>query len=233
MTIIRRIQRQKHKLGSLPVVRKIFRQGSEYICALCRRCYTNEPEALQCLNRCWTNTISLPPVVQIFKKSKESFKCRYCSRSYDLEKKALDCANDCLGHRKECHRNDIKIYKLPVESIEHHQFSLNVQKVKVETQHISRFKLRRFEDRDEKPNVTTKNDEAVKESENQSPTESTESSNKVIRRHKDEFVKGPFVRKDAKYECNLCHELYFTKIEVEKCFNEHFDEQGLEVLNEN
>lgn len=49
------------------------------------------------------------------------------------------------------------------------------------------------------------------------------------RRHRNEF-KEIFVRKDAKYECRVCLSQFFTKMEVEACFDKHFDEEGNEIL---
>ena len=48
---------------------------------------------------------------------------------------------------------------------------------------------------------------------------------------KDSF-ESFWVRKDAKYECRFCHTQFFTRIEVEKCFNDHFDESGIEIAKE-
>ena len=235
MAMIRRFVRARrpHQLGSMPIVRKIFRQHDSYICALCRTSHQSEDQALHCLNRCWGKTLRLPPVVQIKQKAGMAYKCRFCSRIYKGEQEATACAHDCLDSRKQCHKNDILLYELPAEDIDHHKFTMTVQKVKVQTQQVSRFNLKRFSDEEEKKEDKPEDVEQEEASISQEMSEEEENAApEDKRRTKDDFPKGAFIRNEAKYECNLCHELYFTKIEVEKCFNDHFDEDGKEILGE-
>ncbi len=46
-------------------------------------------------------------------------------------------------------------------------------------------------------------------------------------RHKDSFPKQ-WSRQDAKYQCRYCNKRFYTKQEVEDCFNGHFNEDGYE-----
>jgi hypothetical protein len=46
-------------------------------------------------------------------------------------------------------------------------------------------------------------------------------------RHIGSFSK-PWIRKNEKYQCRFCSELYYTRMEVENCFKGHFGEDGYE-----
>lgn len=249
----------KQRAGKMPVIRKIFRQGKDYFCGLCHRSHDREDDALFCLNSCWTAVLALPAVIHDEKR--KEFKCRFCSRTFPEEQTALECARDCRDEYRKRHYVDVKLFELPPEEISYRKFELTTVKTKMKRDFVSKIKWKRSspteqgasESEENQPvsadvpvdkgqpseGETTPEVSATAPSETLDPRDqepgeeipdSEAASSEPKRRNKSSFAKT-WVRKDAKYQCMCCLQDYFTRIEVEKCFDGHFDEEGKEILD--
>lgn len=209
--------------NDLPVVRKVFRQNGEFICGICRQHHDRRENAFKCLDQCWNEVLQSTPVVGTFRGRNKAFKCRFCCRVYIEEKEAMACAMECIELRKSQHYASMKIAKVPANKFhsraKYHFVSF--QKGEIKSDYVSRFNLRR------KGTSSAVQVETHIEEENDS-TEETKDTVAPPKKTKADYPK-PFIRNHAKYECMYCHELYFTKIEVDKCFNGHFDSDGVEI----
>lgn len=226
----------RHDIERLPTIRKVFRQGNQFICGICRTKHDSEKKCVKCLGQCWLDVLALSPVVQYVFRNKLVFKCRFCCRKYTEEASAQSCADECRGNRDITHKKDMKIYGMPLDQIGKRKFDPQKLLNPLRSQSVSRFNfVRGGQPQMVVPRIGSKTIEA----DESIPVEADESTEaempmeepkkEVPRRHRSEFKKEWF-RKDAKYECGFCHELYFTRLEVEQCFGGHFDEEGLEIL---
>lgn len=214
------------------------------VCSLCRSPHPTEEKAIKCLNTCWDQVLKLPPVIYSESTKGPKFKCRFCSRLHQTKQEAFDCATDCVTAKNALHQRDLGYYEQPLRDFKRHKLTFSTHRSQVAVQHISRFQLKRnassqsgedhesagvYMPDEQSPQVVS--DEVTQLAKDEIQTDDLKETQPVNRRHRSEFGKGSWRRNEAKYECNYCHDLYFTKIEVEKCFNAHFDEEGREILD--
>ncbi len=236
------------QLGDIPTIRSIIRQGNLFICGLCRSNHDVQGRAVACLNRCWLKVNRLEPAVPVYTRPKfqgmkpklEGHKCRYCSRIYNHMDEAVACAMDCRTTKKHGHKIDLQVFEMKAEDLEVEPFEFaTFSSAPVNKEVHSRFNLRRRTKSEIEEKKAAEEAEKQKNEEANSQQDSTASKDskkdsqapeKPKQRKKSEF-KSASIRKDAKYQCVVCKELYFTKIETEGCFNNHFDEDGLEILD--
>ncbi|SMF33904.1 hypothetical protein [Pseudobacteriovorax antillogorgiicola] len=199
-----------------PIFRKIFRHGHYFLCGICRTEYHNRVDANNCLNHCWYALKEQYPliVVRDFVHGR-LFRCQYCFRLYKTEDAGLECARRCTDGREKRHVQEQLASDLPISVKPRRKFRLVKMVPQEETLQAAPAPTPQAPPPPE-PEPEIPEEPAVKE-----PT--------IIKRHKSEFPKN-WIRDGAKYKCKFCNELYYTKVEVEKCFNDHFDAQGYEKL---
>ena len=222
---------KQHTFGDLPTVRSVFRQGDKFICGLCRKNYPTQRHAIGCLNNCWLKIGQMDPTVPVIKRRKlRGHKCRYCSRIYQHLDEATECAFDCRSQRKERHQNDLQMLEMKPEELNKKAFEFqSFTQAPVNTEVFSRVKWTTKEESEEENPQTPETGEEETQETQEEPLEEGEQLpvEEDTRQKKSDFQK-PVVRKDEKYQCSFCKELYFTKMETEQCFNGHFDEEGFE-----
>lgn len=224
-----------------PTVRRVLKLGGHAVCGLCRCRYKDLADAQHCLLSCWDRVLHSYPLIHRvtgykpttgIDSSKSVFRCRFCSRDYYTEQEGLSCARNCL---KIAHDNMTRAHNLPPSELPEktrRTFGSDEQKVKIE--YISKYNFKRKTPEPEPevveeldvPNIMDSGDPHSHEGYQPKSVEGIEAPKEE--RNKD-FYPKPFLRQNAKYRCAYCLTDFFTKMEVEQCFDSHFDEQGKEL----
>lgn len=233
----------------------MFQQGDTFICGLCRSKHKNRADAWECLQHCWLEIQEINPLVKRRVIGKGTvYRCRFCSRDYTDQNEAMACAADCKVKRKEQYEKQMAAVRV-VDNIQPKKINSNVdpeainRKIRLEKISKMRYNLKR-RSKDEEiipspteeileqapkakeapppPKAEPQVEEPVPEVTEPTPEQEAESK-KLVR--KSDFDSQWF-RKDAKYCCRFCSSEFFTKVEVEACFNGHFDENGIEIPQE-
>ncbi len=208
----------------LPVIRKVICRDDAFVCSICRTEYSSKVDANNCLNHCWFDIQDLYPVVlRKINGRRVVFRCHFCCRDYKDESEALSCARRCQNDRNNLHVREQLINDLPIEA---------------PTQRPSRIRLVAMKLPPSKPVKSRPIEESTEMVDEQLHVETETSEQEAVenlseqappRRTKADFPKQ-WVRMDAKYQCRYCNALFYTKMEVEACFNNHFDEEGFEKM---
>lgn len=233
--------RSQHILQNPPILR-VLRKDGLHLCGICRAAYHHHTAAVSCLNRCWKQISEEGQgITLITDLGQEKYLCLFCFRSYRLPGEAQACAEDC------CSKGIKKLQQLHLLP----QGATEVRPKRI-FQPLTAVSLRpaarqrrilgkptavadgtardhETELADIKPtggnaDAAAGQAEGAVEQEKiaVNPTKAVKEHKK---RHRDEFPKQ-FARANAKYMCLVCNTEYFTRAEVEACFNGHFDEQG-------
>ena len=207
------------KQAKTPVLRKIFRQGKVFVCGICRSKHSQRKDANNCLNHCWYALQEQYPLIVRTEYGKTYFRCQYCFRDYTSENDGLDCAVECIDKKRQHHIKEQLIQDLPIETRPRKQFQL----VKVPQLAPAGISFRKQkEETPPEPEI----EENTEVENDQEPEESVEPEKK--KRHRSEYKKE-WIRAAAKYKCMYCLELHYTRMEVQDCFNSHFDQEGYEL----
>lgn len=221
-----------------PTVRRVLKLAGYAVCGLCRRRFSHLSEAQLCLMSCWESVLHSYPLIHRvtgykpttgIDTSQSVFRCRFCSRDYFKEEAGLACARRCL---KLCHDNFTKAHNLPPSQVPEkvrRSFVSDEQKVKVN--YVSRFNFKRKEPEAEvieEPEVPIV-DSGDPHSGGGYQLKTLDGPDKPKEERNKGFYPKPFLRQNAKYRCAYCLKDYFTKMEVEQCFDGHFDDQGREI----
>jgi hypothetical protein len=211
--------------GSM-LVRRVIRLGSTYICGICRGHHKEAYDANQCLDMCWKEVKSCVPYLPFRRLHRTEFACIYCQRSYAEAHLATQCASDCSAimeitgydgnipgavktHNHE-HINRRRKLK-PVPKIVETP-PVQVVAARVEVPQPSPIETPVV------PIVAALPPPAFAPEIETSGSERTAKAKKPPRDRTKRFE-----RVGSKYECIICHVKYFTKDEVEACFNGHED----------
>ncbi len=226
----------------MPVIRRIIRKAGQFVCGICRQEFATYNDAYQCLDECWHEVQNLSPVVikKVFGVGM-MYRCRYCSRDYNSDSFARGCAAECRKKQGLAHQQDAQAANIPLP-----------EKKRVRLARPQ--PVRMVAPRREKKVVAEKQELQIEESLLNAPSipetsaaapapaalntdippvvTTTMAGNEAKditakARSKKEF-KDLFYRKGAKYLCRYCNAEFFTKMEVEACFNGHFDANGYE-----
>ncbi len=247
--------------AAIPIFRKIFRKRGLFVCGICRSSYDSLSDANNCLNFCWFELQEHYPLIRRrdHKTGQYNYRCQYCARDYKSEYAGLECARLCVEQRNQKHIHEQLISELPLEVKRKHPVRL-VQLPKQDAGgYVTKSPLSRkatdplpnaepsvladdtitqaepdsivpAADASPEATVATPTAEEVTSNAKDQPADEEKRDDK-LRRRKDSFPKS-WIRKDAKYQCCCCLKKYFTKMEVEECFEGHFDDEGYEILSD-
>ena len=234
------------KLQNPPILRVLRKDGS-HICGICRNTFRTNEHAVDCLKTCWASlNESGQGITLIIDLGQEKYLCLFCFRHYRLPGEARACAEDCAAKGEKKLRRLNVLPHLPVESRSKRTFeAINVPIGAAPFQRNRSQSTTKSDVPKKKPGETEMSDLSASGIVNEAPMpppQGTPEPEKITvtpqkavkehkKRHKKEFPK-PFSRKDAKYMCLVCNSNYFTKSEVESCFDAHFDEEGFYVERE-
>jgi hypothetical protein len=211
----------------LPVIRKVICRDDAYLCTICRSEYKSKVDANNCLNQCWFDIQDLYPVVlRKFELRRVAFRCHFCCRDYPDELEAMNCAQRCLNSRNTQHIQEQLVNDLPIEAPNRKASRVRLVAVKAQPQQTPSKFSNRPTFMPDANNAVDSSDATNESVPMELPIELAVVDN---RRTKAVFPKQ-WIRADAKYQCKYCNKQYFTKMEVEGCFNGHFDEQDFELI---
>ena len=213
----------------VPVIRKIFRKGDIFTCGICRSNHNSRVEANHCLNECWFQLRHHYPLIHDKQLGGPlRFKCQFCFRIYDSQNEGLACAQLCMEAHETKHLHEQLTNDLPISTKPRQKFRLirvnsagvkNEDKPTVEPQVVITAQKAPPQAPSADPAAP-----AVADAAEAVPSAAKKPDN---RRHISYYEKS-WIRDGAKYKCCYCGTLHYTRMEVEPCFNGHFDEAGLE-----
>ena len=76
-------------------VKRLLKIGSDYVCGICRKSYSNKMHAVSCLDRCANNFFAEQSALDKAKGNRIVYRCRYCCRSYESRASAMACVRAC------------------------------------------------------------------------------------------------------------------------------------------
>ena len=203
------------------VVRRVLHQEGKFLCGICRQKHKFNKNAASCLKKCWSKVQTGPGILLFRKLATLEFACIYCLRSYQDQKTAHACAKDCCTHLQIA--NPYTDSLAPARQLRDWQQPLFVVDPQHDAAAQSLKKTLDALDESSKPTAPTAlapNRNLLPQAE-ESPSrdESSADKSKAPRAPKDRTKM--FERHGAKYVCIVCKEKFFTKEEVEACFNKH------------
>lgn len=77
------------------MMRRVFTQGTSFVCGICRKAHASADDANSCLHQCWQTVLKDAPWIGQKRLGKLEFHCIYCQRTYDSAEGAANCAADC------------------------------------------------------------------------------------------------------------------------------------------
>jgi hypothetical protein len=212
-------------------IKIVYRQGKKFVCGMCRNTYQSAKEAKSCLRDDIERMVNLQPV-QVVKRGDEiAYRCSICARDYDNHEQAFSCARECKYELDKKRVLEEKITGIPLKPPDLKKFTKRAP-VAISIQQVTKLSLKR-KDLEHKPASI---DESVKaptqleeltsaEAKGAEKSAAPQASKKPAAKVINDREK--FYREDAKYVCSSCNKKFFTKIEVEQCFDGHSaDEQS-------
>lgn len=218
-------KRPFYMIGSM-LVRRVVRLGPKFVCGICRTHHKAPYEANNCLHACWRDVKSSASFVPVRRMNNIYYACIYCLRSYHTPDDAATCAADCnqtmfitdystnqLDRGRSPYSNDpvsnvIPIAKptvKPAPAAVRQPTVLTVPSVPIE--------------HSPPPVLNIAAAPLASAAAAEVPSDFLETE---VKHRKGNRVKK-FDRAGSKYVCEVCKEKYFTKTEVEACFDAHPD----------
>lgn len=212
------------------VVLRVIRHNESFVCGICRMSYADPKDAVSCLKRCIGEYFSQNPVITIRKGKSVTHRCRFCGRTFGDLEEATKCGNDCRKTLKVSHEQELACLAEGAELA-------HAQPMKGPSpRRWSPFRLKMKDSSKAGRTLASSigaKDQKETQDENKAAAESTPAPNAPSAAAADQAAakkeadaeskvpKGKFHRDGAKYVCNKCLATYFTKLEVEKCFDSH------------
>lgn len=212
-------------------IRRVVRRGDIYICGLCRRQHNDLEDAQVCVGHCWTDFLAMDPVVRKQRAVGVAHRCRFCARDFPSRAKAFQCASDCRANQTERQAHERELEAVdngptpkrlrtpkPVRSAPRpvasrpKKTTLASEVLIVTNTAASSDPVPIAADAIAAPSELTPKLVAAGESTSK-PAAADKSRNRNMQKM--------FFRDQAQYVCNNCKSKYFTKVEVEKCFESH------------
>lgn len=197
----------RHAPPPIPVAR-VLKQGSLFVCGICRKPHMTKEQGNACVNNCFANFTS-GELVQVTKQwGRDSFRCKLCTRTYAQLAPAQTCAADCKARMQQ------KLPPMPrVTAGGGFAPQPDAPARKPIVRAVAAAKPKAPAPR---PTVVA---DAGPQMADAAPT--PEAAPAPKRPPRDRTKK--FHRDGARYVCQECGERFFTKVEVEACFDKHPD----------
>ena len=213
---------------------RVIRQGSVYLCGMCRSPYASFSHGMSCVQDCWEEVLRLDPVIARRQgRNAVLYRCRFCARDYPSRELASHCATDCRERFKIRFALEMEAWgqvedltskplgrRLPRRSLQLVPMPVTRKKPRKDGE----AKNTREGDAAHEPETShTKKEESPGETPSSpvpaadaTPTAAAKPAVKEKRAPSE-----PFSRNGAQYVCNMCQKKYFTKDEVVTCFESH------------
>ena len=216
-----RLQRQAMKIKT--PLRRVFFKRDQYICGMCRRSFDEKNNAERCLRSCSQQFAAQVGIAIVRHLGTPHFKCRYCRRVFREYGQAQQCVQNCVPDYWD-KVGEVEFEVEPPKQKPRKKYVPKPEKIKIDP--IPPYKLRNMitdEELDKEIDATLSSSDEDKEAEEaEAARRAAEEKKKRVKVKAD--LPDQFIRQGAQYQCTYCMELYYTKIEVLKCFEEHPDE---------
>lgn len=207
-------------------VRRVVRRGKVFICGLCRSHHADLDEAKGCVRQCWADLLALDPVIRKPRVNYALYRCRFCARDYRTRNEAMTCASECRAMQKERQALERELER------EEGQPAGKKPRLGLARPALIPVAPRpRPAPKVAPPEVPSKAPAPIDVDATSVPAaapalDSVPDPGPAVaadeeKKKKKDASKGAFYRDGAKYVCHHCHEKYFTKNEVVKCFDGH------------
>ncbi len=206
------------------IIRRVVHVGQHYVCGICRNEHATPGEANGCLTECWTNLLRGPLISWKRRGLRMKAQCRLCKRDHDDIAGANKCANECKS------RLSITLYSIdggaPKTAFVRRRRPTMVAPPVARKRHLE-IEETADDTASGKQTATPTVVGSVPVMQAQSasgdtlaePPPGEGAPEKTAKKPRDNTKK--FFRDGARYVCNDCQAKYFTKSEVEKCFDSH------------
>lgn len=197
-------------------IRRVVRRGRLYICGICRRHFDDLHEAQSCVAQCWSDVLSLDPVIVKLRGPLTAFRCRFCARDFATRGLARQCAVDCRDRRVALEALERELDELDGDKPPRRPRPrpVKLQGVKPPPRPAVKAKAPVAAEA-ALPNPIAADATAPAAA---APVQSDAAPEGKEKKKKP---KDMFYRDGARYVCQVCHAKYFTKDEVVKCFEAH------------
>jgi transposase-like protein/ribosomal protein L40E len=87
---------------STVALKRVLRQGTRFVCGVCRKAYATEAEAERCLAACMQRHVNPASTVAAEQHGRQKrYRCHFCKRVYEAEQPARACATECRKRTQE------------------------------------------------------------------------------------------------------------------------------------
>lgn len=174
-------------------VPRLIRQDATMFCGICRTKYFTRQEAIDCVEKCMPSFFESHCVSSVQSGNSTAYKCDICGTMFASKAKADSCNHHC----QEKARRNLEEAKGEL-SQKHGNEATSAASVAVTDKKKS-----------DAPSGQSKPAAAAKPAANENSSFAKRSGQK------------PFFRDGARYICTACKKKYFTKNEVEDCYDSH------------
>jgi len=230
----------KPQIHGQAIIRKVFK-GKHFTCGICRGHFDHYNDAYDCVESCWESALHSYPLTVYKKASQQNvYRCRFCMREHASEEAGIHCADMCKHLAEETNAFGLRVLKdLQNAPVRGNASQRRPQLVAMRSQGIPRYKMRSNMEEDTATPQTVEDTSSGATAEVMTPATGDDVAHGKVakgkgdtsadtRRSKAQWKK-PFIRNGAKYVCSYCNGEFFTKSEVETCFDGHFDQNDKEV----
>jgi len=218
------LRQQQKRAGT---IHRVVRVSGRFVCGLCRNLYDHYGDAQDCLGSCWQETLAMDPVIVKHVNGRFLLRCLFCARDYQNRSAVLRCADEC---KRQKLRKAMAESRLSAAE-PHLKTRRQVRKLRSVIIPVAsikkKIKPQKSESSGEQFNSQALEELVTRADANESPVEVGDIANvvnkdtKQIDAPKKNKPSAVFYRDQAKYVCTVCHEKYFTKIEVSNCYDGH------------
>lgn len=219
-------------------IRRVVRVSGQFVCGVCRNSYEDLHAARGCLERCWQEFLDLNPVIVKKVNGLLMHRCRYCARDYEDGSRAHQCAEQCRQQLERKTAAEARVAgiedKLPVKKPTRTPGSKRaVARVVMPTPAVRKKQALNVVPSASSPEVdklvedaastitADANEKAVEPLAPAPPSADAAGADPVAGDVKKKKPSDIFYRDQAKYVCTVCHQKYFTKVEVTNCYDSH------------
>jgi hypothetical protein len=244
-TFKRGIRQSTDAMGAFTIIKRVVPTAGSFYCGICRALHPTWSAAASCVEVCWETQLHSQPTVTIRKGMFVLHRCRFCKREYPDGNDAAQCAQQCAEVMvSEANQTASKATTAALASASRKMdlpFTISAKTVSPVVLHeMSKTVLMPFQIRNRlidqkalKPlfKAVMKHAAAVATGSralgklknahggSEMTDVQTKSQNSQHQLKKDPEKK--FFRDGAKYVCAVCKAKFFTKIEVEGCWEKH------------
>ncbi len=232
-------------VGAFTIIKRVVPVAGGFYCGICRALHPTWSSASECVDTCWQAQLHAQPTVAIRKGMFVLHRCRFCKREYPDGGDAAQCAQQCSETMVSNANQEAS--KVDVESITNASrkldlpFTISAKTVSPVVLHaMTKMVLMPFQIRNRlidqkavKPlfNAVMKHAAAIATASRALGKSKTAHGGSVMSQaqsksqsNETQSTKDPekkFFRDGAKYVCAVCKAKFFTKIEVEACWEKH------------